>query len=106
MLVRIIETTDKPGKRTEIMALLNEELPFIRRQPGFVDAMALTDQTNPDERITLAFWATRDDLERYYGSPEFQAETKRFMSLVEKVTMHTCTVDVSTFHKIAAVMAA
>jgi heme-degrading monooxygenase HmoA len=106
MFVRLIERTAKPGKRTEIIAILNETLPIVKKQQGFVDAIALTDNTDPDCGITLTFWATKDDLERFYGSQEFKSQTDRIMPLVESVTVHTCNVDTSTFHKVAAVKAA
>ena len=80
-----------------IDALLNEILPIIKKQPGFIDAIALTDDTNPVHGITLVFWATKNDLERFYGSPQFKSHTERSMPLLESVTIHTCKVDSSTF---------
>jgi heme-degrading monooxygenase HmoA len=108
MFARLVEAPPKPGKRNEIVAILvNELAPTLKKQPGFVDFVGLASDTNPDEGITLTFWATKDDAERFYGTQEFKSKIlDRITPLVENMTIRSFNVEASTFHNISAVKAA
>ncbi len=107
MFARVVEGFAKPGKRDEINKMLtNEFLPLIKQQHGFMDAIGVTDSKNPDHHITMVLWNTPDDAERFYATKEYTSKVDRLTTLVERRTVHDCTVDTSTFHKIAAVHAA
>ncbi len=104
MFARIVEAPAKPGKRNEIMTLLAEELmPMLRTQSGFVDFVGLTSDMNPVDGMTIAFWATKADAERFYTNPEYKAlMTERITPLLEQMTIRTFDVEASTFHKVVA----
>jgi heme-degrading monooxygenase HmoA len=108
MFARLVEAPAKPGKRNEIVTILTNELaPTLKRQPGFVDFVGLASDTSPEEGITLTFWATKDDAERFYGTQEFKSKIlDRITPLVEKMTIRTFNVEASTFHKVATAKAA
>ena len=108
MFARLVDAPAKPGKRNEIVAILQRELqPALKKAPGFVDFVGLTSDTTPGEGITLTFWATKADAEKFYCTPEFKSKVlDPVMLLVEHMTVRTFNVEASTFHKIAAVMAA
>jgi heme-degrading monooxygenase HmoA len=108
MFARLVEAPAKPGKKSEIVAILANELePALKKQSGFVDFIGLASDTSPEEGITLTFWATKNDAERFYGTQEFKSKIlDRITPLVENMTIRTFNVEVSTFHKVAAVKAA
>ncbi len=106
MFARLVEGIAKPGKRDEIAKMLtNEFLPLLKQQRGFIDAVGLTNNKNPDHGITLVLWNNKEDAERFYGAKEYTATVDRLAALMENRTVHDCNVDTSTFHKIAAMVA-
>lgn len=66
MFTRIVEVTAKPGKAAELSRVINEEtLPILEDQPGFVDEIVLVSKESPDRVVTLSFWQTPEDAEKY-----------------------------------------
>jgi heme-degrading monooxygenase HmoA len=108
MFVRLVEATPKPDKRDEIIALVTSDLlPLLKKQQGFVDAVGLSGDTSPDEGVTLTFWTTKDDAEKFYATQEFKSKIMdRITPLLEGMKVRTFNVETSTFHKIAASKAA
>ncbi len=107
MFARLVEATSKPGKKTEVINILTNDLqPLLKKQQGFVDAVGLTGDVTPEEGATLTFWATKSDAERFYGTPEFMAIMGRIKPLLKEMNIHTFNVETSTFHKSAAGRAA
>ena len=108
MFVRLVEATPKPGKRDEIIAIVASDLlPLLKKQQGFVDAVGLSGDTRPDEGVTLTFWTTKDDAEKFYATQEFKSKIlDRITLLLEGMKVRTFNVETSTFHKIAASKAA
>lgn len=103
MFARLVEAKDKTGKRSETVAILENVLqPALKKQQGFVDFVRLASDTSPEEGITLTFWATSQDAERFYATREFKAILDRITPLVERMTVRTFNVEASTFHKVAA----
>ena len=104
MFARLVDAPAKPGKRNEIVAILQRELePTLKKAPGFVDFVGLTSDTTPGEGITLTFWATKADAEKFYSTPEFRSKVlDPVMLLVEHMTIRTFNVETSTFHKVTA----
>ncbi len=107
MFARLVQATAKPGKKDEVRTILaNEVTPLLQQQPGFVDAVGLTGEPNPQEGATLTFWKTKSDAETFYKAPEFTKLLARIQPLLEGMDIHTFNVETSTFHKIAAGKAA
>lgn len=103
MFARLVEAKDKAGKRNEIIAILENELqPALKKQQGFVDFVGLGSDASPEEGITLSFWATKADAERFYVTHEFKSILDRITPLVERMTVRTFNVEASTFHKVVA----
>ena len=108
MFARLVEATAKPGKKDEIFTILtNDLLPLAKKQPGFVDGVGLISDANPNDGVTVSFWNTKDDAERFYGGQEFKTKIMdRITPLVEGMKIRTFNVETSTFHKIAVGKAA
>lgn len=108
MFARMVEAPAKAGKRNEVMAILNKELaPILKQQKGFVDFVGLASDTSPADGITLTFWASKDDAEKFYGSQEYKTILgTKITPLLGKMTIRTFNVETSTFHKIEAAVKA
>ena len=107
MYARMVEAPAKPGKRNEIITILEKEVqPLLKKEKGFVDFVGLTSDTTPDLGITMTFWATKEDAERFWNNREFKAILDRLTPLTQNMTARTFEVATSTFHKIAAGKAA
>lgn len=107
MFTRIVECHVKPGKKEETTnKLRNEILPILQKQPGFVDMIGLTHETNPERLVSLSFWNSKEDAERYHREHYNKiVETLRPL-LKTTPTVETYNVETSTTHHIAAGKAA
>ncbi len=106
MYARLIDAPIKPGKRSELMTILVKELqPLLKKQPGFVDLVWLTGDAKTTEFVTVTFWATKQEADKFYNSREYMAITDRTTPLHEYMTVRTFNVEASTFHKVAAMTA-
>jgi heme-degrading monooxygenase HmoA len=66
MIARLVQVTTKPGRLQEfVKAMAERNLPILKQQPGFVDAVVLASDTQCDELVGIAFWKTKEDAERY-----------------------------------------
>lgn len=107
MFTRIVECHVKPGKKDEFNnKLRNEVVPILQKQPGFVDVIGLISESNPERVVSLSFWKTKEDAERYH-----REQYNRILDLIKPLvnrdpTIDTFTVGTSTIHRIAAGKAA
>jgi heme-degrading monooxygenase HmoA len=66
MFARIVDFVSRPGKtRTLSETIQNKLLPIFRVQPGFIDEIVLESDVEPNRILTLSFWKTREQAERY-----------------------------------------
>ena len=107
MFTRIVELHVKPEKKDEYsQRLRNEVLPILQKQPGFVDLVGLTHETEPDHQVAISFWKSKEDAERYHRE-NFNRITEMLKPLLKRdPKVETFNVDTSTSHRIAAGKAA
>lgn len=107
MFTRIVDCTVKPEKREDFkQRMTNEVLPLLQKQPGFVDVITLTSDTEPNHVVAISFWKTKNEAERYH-----RENYSRIMKILEPALQNepqvrTYNVEQSTAHKIAAGKAA
>ncbi len=108
MFSRTAELSINPQQREPFLNLVNSEfLPLLQRQPGYVDGIGLVSETDPSRGISVAFWKSREDAERFYNSDEFARVRQRLEPYLRgEPTIRTSTVETSTHHGIAAGRAA
>jgi heme-degrading monooxygenase HmoA len=107
MFTRVVETTAKAGKTLELANIISEKiLPILRQQPGFLDETVLTSDVEANRVLTLSFWRTKEDAERYHKE-NFPKITEMVSQVVDTTpVVRTFNVHSSTQHKIAAGRAA
>jgi heme-degrading monooxygenase HmoA len=107
MFTRVVEIETKAGKGRDLVSAINEKvLPIRKKQPGFVDEIMLVGNTEPDRILTLSFWQTEADAERY-NREQFLTVSEILKPLYERAPkVTTYNVETSTTHKIAAGKAA
>lgn len=102
MHARMIQVTTKPGHIKDcIKAMVEQGLPLLKQQPGFVDAVALTSDTEHDQFVGVTFWKSREDAEKYVnGQARRELDSIRLM-LQHEPTFRTFNLEASTMHSIA-----
>ena len=106
MFARNVSLRLKPNSVTEFTRTLeNEVIPLLRKQKGFQDEITFV-TTGGLEAIGISLWDQKENAEAYNRGtyPEVQ---KLLAKVVEGTPqLHTYEVSNSTFHKIAAPVAA
>ena len=107
MHARLMQVTAKSGQVKEFVRALTERgLPIIRQQPGFVDALALTSDTEHDQFVGITIWNTREDAERYMNGQGQQVLASFKPLLQQEPTFRTFNVETSLAHNVGVARAA
>ena len=107
MFTRTVEVTPKSGKAQELASLIDDKvLPILKKQKGFVDETVLVSDTEGNRVLSLSFWNSKEDAERYQRE-QYPAIHEMVRHLLEaEPVIRTFNVDSSTTHRIAAGKAA
>ena len=107
MFARVVECQSKVGRREQVGSKLrNDVLPILQKQPGFVDFLALSDQTDPERLVCISFWIAREDAKEYHRQ-HYDTITDILMPALDSPpTLETFAVNASTAHRIAVGRAA
>jgi len=102
MFARIVDFVSSRGK-TRILneTIQNKLLPILRVQPGFVDEIVLESDVEPDRFLTLSFWKTREQAERYNQETYPAVKEVLLASLETDPVVRTFNVASSTTRNIA-----
>jgi|SRR6516225_6929729 heme-degrading monooxygenase HmoA len=66
MFARMLEFNVKPGKKAEFINKIETEvLPILKKQPGFIDVLALEGETEKVNVFAISLWHDKSDAERY-----------------------------------------
>jgi len=101
MHARMIQLTSKPGQIKECAKTVVERaLPILRQQPGFIDAVALTSDTENDQFVGLSIWKSKEDADRYTSGPARQFLESVKPLLQQEPEFRSFKVEASTMHNI------
>lgn len=81
MFARILEITPKLEKRDELVKTIRQEiLPFLRKQPGFLEMLPLMPEGATEHMLSITLWNDKRDVERYVrdGFPKMEQILKPF----------------------------
>jgi hypothetical protein len=102
MFSRIVNFLGRPGQTRQLKDLLRTRvLPTLRVQPGFVDEITLFSDTEPDRVLTLDFWKTRGDAERFSEEVYPRVKELLYASLFTDPVVSTFNVETSVACKMA-----
>lgn len=107
MHARLFEVSIKQGQSKEFLrTLVEKDLPVMKEQQGFVDALALTPENERDKFVGLSIWKTKEDADRFVNGPG-----KQLMQAVTPLIQHESQVrsfnlEASTAHRIGLAQAA
>ncbi len=106
MFARNVSLHLKPNSVTEFTRTLeNEIIPLLRKQKGFQDEITLV-APGGLEAIGISLWDKKEEADAY-SRTTYQEVQKTLSNVVEGTPqVHTYEVSNSTFHKIAARIAA
>lgn len=107
MFTRLVECHVKPDKKDDFTQKLRSEvLPILQKQPGFVDLIGLVSESDPNRVVSVSFWNSKQDAERYHREHYNRILEMLKPSLKRDPVVDTFSVDTSTTHHIAAGKAA
>ena len=106
MFARRVYVQLKPNSIAEFTQRLEKDiLPLLRKQKGFQDEITFVDQGGR-KAFGISLWDTAEDAE-FYNRGTYRNVTKFLATIVEGVPqVETFNVTNSTFHRIAAAVAA
>ena len=106
MFTRIVQCTIKPGRRGDFDRVLNTDiLPDLVRQPGLVDVTIMYENNDLSEFLSLTFWKTREQAQRY-GGEVYPRYVSKLEPLSYGFSVTAYNVETSSMHRIAAGKAA
>ena len=107
MFTRTVEVRSKSGKAGELANIINDKaLPILKKQKGFVDETVLVSDKEDNRVLSLSFWNSKEDAEKYQRE-QYPAIHEMVRHLLEaEPVIRTFNVDSSTTHRIAAGKAA
>jgi len=106
MIARLVQVTTKPGQLQDfIKAMAEHNFVILKQQPGFVDAVVLTSDTQRDQIVSIAIWRSKEDAEKYargQGRYVLEAMTPLFQKMP---TIRTFELAASTAYNIGIAQA-
>ena len=98
---RLIQLTTKPGHLKDcIKSLVEQGIPILKQQPGFVDAVALTSDTERDQFVGLTIWKSKEDAEKYANGQARQVLDSIKLFLQQEPAFRSFNLEASTIHNI------
>jgi len=102
MFARIVDFVSRPGKTRSLNKIIQSRLfPILSVQPGFLDEIVLESDVEPNRIVTLSFWKTREQAERYNQETYPAVKEVLVASLLVDPVVRTFNVMNSTTHNIA-----
>ena len=86
--------------------MAERNLPILKQQPGFVDVVVLTADTQRDQLIGIAIWRTKEDAERYAEGQGRQVLEAMRPLLLKMPTIRTFVLAASTAYDLGIGQAA
>jgi heme-degrading monooxygenase HmoA len=107
MHARMIQVTTKPGQIKDCTkAMFGQSLPLLKQNPGFLDALILSSDTDRDHFVGVTFWRSREDAETYVNGQARQEMDAIRPFLQDEPTFCTFNLEASTMHRVGLARAA
>jgi heme-degrading monooxygenase HmoA len=101
MHARIIEGNVKPGQmKSFLKTTVERHLPLLKQQPGFVEAIALTSESDHDKFVALSIWKSKEDADRFTNGPGQQLKQSTEAALAHEPATRNFNLEASSSHDI------
>ena len=98
MFARVVEFTPKLEKKDELIKMANQEIvPLLRKQPGFLDWLALVPENANENFMTVALWTGKTEAEKFAKEvfPMIEEMFKPFLATPISYTVRAYSVETS-----------
>jgi heme-degrading monooxygenase HmoA len=103
----MIQVTTKPGQVKDCTkAMFEQSLPLLKQQPGFVDVLILSSDTDREHFVGVTFWRCREDAEMHVKSQARQELDAIRPFLQHEPTFRSFNLEASTMHRVGLARAA
>ena len=96
MMTIVTHVTLKQGSEPEWDAAMRERLEAARNQPGWIGGQLLRPADEPDARVIVGTWESRDHWAAWHDAPAFQETRERLEGLQTgpaQMTWHEAVLD-------------
>src|SRR6267142_6801247 len=103
MFTRFVECQVKPDKKDDFTNKLRDDvMPILQKQPGYVDLISLVSDVDPERIVSISFWNSKQDAERYHRESFNRISEILKPALNRDPVVDTFNVDTWTTRRIAA----
>ena len=96
MMTIVTHVTLKEGSEPEWDAAMRERLEAAKNQPGWIGGQLLQPVDDPDARVIVGTWESRDHWKQWHEEPAFQETRQRLEGLQTgpaELTWHEAVLD-------------
>src|SRR5437588_9519131 len=103
MHARIVTATIDSSRSSQFRSTITSQAePIIRSQPGFVELISLTSDSDPSRVLAITLWKSEGDLEKYSNSAGKRVQELLSPFLTSQPKIETFSVDTDTAKKLTA----
>jgi quinol monooxygenase YgiN len=107
MYARMIQFTAKPGQEKDLSKVMQERgLPTLKQQPGFIEALGLSSDTESNQFVGITIWNSKEDADKSLASQGQQLLQSIRPLLAGEPSIRTFNVEVATMHSVGVARAA
>lgn len=101
MYARITQFNAKPGEGANLSQAMRERgLPMLKQQPGLIDTLALSSDTDPNQFVGVTIWKSKEDAERFLAGAAQQMLQSVRPLLQSEPNIRGFDVQASTMHDV------
>jgi len=82
MVTIVTEVQVKAGSASQWDELMRERMSTARKHAGWVGGQLLQPESDPQRRVIVGTWKTRDDWKEWHNDPQFQETRSELDQLV------------------------
>jgi len=103
MHARVVTATIDPSRTSQFHSTVSSQAePIIRSQPGFIELISLTSDSDPSRVVAITLWRNESDLENYSNTTSQKVVDLLSPYLTSQPKIETFSVDTDTAKKLSA----
>ena len=102
MFARVVTATLDPSKASEFRSAITGQVESaLKSQPGFLELLSLTSETDPNKVIAVSVWRSKQDIDNY-ASTAGQRVIAMVKPYIRDFKVETYSVDTGTGKRLSA----